>query len=92
MLQDTIEEIDVDLPDPTPILLHLGPFTLVILNPEELDGRYIATAHLPNLSISRNNHFVSAPLTPGVLVDDFDRMGLWTKNSGSRYVLCDTLP
>src|ERR1700722_17787239 len=59
---------NVDLPDPKSILPYVGLFTIVVLTPELLHGKFITTHYLPVLSISQGGDFVRAP--PGTSPTD----------------------
>jgi hypothetical protein len=65
---------NVNLPDPTAILPYLGLFTLVVLDPEELEGQVIGTTHLPDLSILQNRHFIPAPTNTSPTVPNAARI------------------
>ena len=61
MLSDAVHGHQVDLPDPTSILPHIGLYTVVPLNPKELYGFERLTPLLPGLFIVVGRHFVPAP-------------------------------
>lgn len=61
MLNHALQGIDVDLPDPKPILPFLGLYTLVMLSPQDLYGSEIPAHHPPALFVLEGAQFVSAP-------------------------------
>jgi hypothetical protein len=56
-----MEGTEVELPNFKAIILYMGLFTLVTINPTEAVRDSIPTKHLPSLSIRRGTKFVVAP-------------------------------
>jgi len=61
LLDDARQGREVDLPNVQSILPFLGLYSLVILQPTELDGLRLLSHHLPALSVLQDDQFVLAP-------------------------------